>query len=545
MGAMSGGHHRAAEDEEKPGNEVAALVAADAQLRLILESPNIILFSLDREYRYTSFNRNHADTMRAIWGVEISIGQNMLELIGNPADRRKAKRNFDRALNGEEFTLVEAYGDEDLKRTYYEDRYCPTRTPDGEIVGVSVFVTDVTERIRAEEERLELEKRMQEAARLESLGVLAGGIAHDFNNLLASIQGAAELALADLPAGASTRELIGLIERSAVRAAALTGQLLAYSGKGRFVLETFDLSRAVTEMSALLVSSIDKTASLRLQLHTEPLPIHADPSQVSQIVMNLVINASDALQGEEGTVDVRTFRREVSLEELDEIEPACHAAAGEYACLEVVDDGVGMEPAVRTRMFEPFFSTKGTGRGLGLSATLGIVRGHNGILSVRSEPGSGTTILVGFPLAHEDAEDEECTFPASSDSGLDAHILVVDDEDPVRWVAAARLRRAGATVEEATNGREALEILRARRGEFDLVLLDLSMPGIPGDQVHREITALDPGMPVVLMSGFGASESRRRLGDEARATFLAKPFRGQELIAAVRGALAARRPADP
>lgn len=523
--------------------ERAALVAADAQLRLILESPSIILFSLDREYRYTSFNRNHADTMRAIWGVEIAIGRNMLELIGDPADRRKAKRNFDRALAGEEFTLVEAYGDAELKRTYYEDRYCPTRGAGGEIVGVTVFVTDVTERIRAEEERLELEKRMQEAARLESLGVLAGGIAHDFNNLLAGIQGAAELALTDLPRESDLRPLLQIIERSAERAAALTRQLLAYSGKGRFVLETFDLSRAVAEMSELLVSSTEKTSRLVLHLDPDPLPIQADPGQVSQIVMNLVINASDALQGREGIVEVRTSRRTVSLEDLEAFEPACHAAPGEYACVEVVDDGVGMDFAVRSRMFEPFFSTKGTGRGLGLSATLGIVRGHHGILQVRSRPGEGSSILVGFPLVSAEVEGDEDTSRMLSEIALDARVLVVDDEDPVRWVASARLARAGAVVEEAPNGRTALEILRARHHEFDLVLLDLSMPGVSGDQVQREIAALDERLPVVLMSGFGPTESRRRVGEGRRVSFLSKPFRGRDLLEAVRAALADRRSA--
>lgn len=259
-------------------------------------------------------------------------------------------------------------------------------------------VTDITERKWAEEQRRQLERQIQQTQKLESLGVLAGGIAHDFNNLLTIILGNASLALDELPLRSPACDSLWAIEKTALRAAELCRQMLAYSGQGRFVIETIRLNDLISEMVALFKTSISKKAILNLHLQETLPPLRGDPSQIRQVVMNLVINAAEAIGESAGVITVSTGVMHCTRDDLALVYREESLAEGRYVWLEVSDTGCGMDRDIQQRMFEPFFTTKFTGRGLGLSAVLGIVRGHQGALQVDSEPGQGTTFKVLFPL---------------------------------------------------------------------------------------------------------------------------------------------------
>ncbi len=375
----------------------------------------------------------------------------------------------------------------------------------GRIIGISNVTRDITER------RL-FQEQLRETQKLESLGVLAGGVAHDFNNLLVGILGNASLAMDTVPPDSPAWPLLEGVVQASERAAALTGQLLAYSGKGKFVIQPVDLSALVRDIVALLRTSIPRNVELVLDL-SESLPmIDADVSQIQQLIMNLVINAAEAVGESRGSVTVRTSSEE--------------NASGPLVRLEVEDDGCGMDEATRERIFEPFFTTKFTGRGLGLAAALGIVRGHNGRISVETAPGRGSrfTILLsggqGIPATTGAVERRDCR-----GSGV---VLVIDDERVVREMARLALERFGYRVVVAADGRAGLDRLR-ETPEISLVLLDLTMPVMSGEETLREIKQLRPDLPIVLSSGYTEAEALRRFEGMGLAGFLQKPYTAERL----------------
>ena len=398
------------------------------------------------------------------------------------------------------------------------------------IVGTQI---DITDQVRSEAERAGVEARLQQAQKLESLGVLAGGIAHDFNNLLVGILGNASLALLDLEPDAEARQSIAEIEQSAQRAAELTRQLLAYAGKGRYVVESADASSVITEMTPLMRTAIARNASLQMELTTALPRIDVDVNQFRQVVMNLITNASDALDSKPGLISVRTGRRDVSLEYLTDCAPGSAAQPGPFTYVEVHDNGTGMDEATRQRIFEPFFSTKFTGRGLGLAATIGIMRSHHGAICVHSEIGSGTSITLLFPCSTKGsiAGPRSGTRTDAWRSG--GQILVVDDEDSVRAVASALLRRRGFRTQEASDGAKALELFEQQPDAFDLVLLDLTMPGMNGEETVRALRDVRPTVNVLLMSGYNEQEVTAMFEGRSLSGFLQKPFRADDLYASV------------
>lgn len=398
--------------------------------------------------------------------------------------------------------------------------------------------TDITERKWAEEKRLQLERQLQQTQKLESLGVLAGGIAHDFNNLLAIILGNASLALDELPHLSSARNNLSAIEATSLRAAELCRQMLAYSGKGQFVIEDIRLGALIGEMVSLLKSSLSKKAVLNLNLK-EPLPpLRGDPSQVRQVVMNLVINASEAIGERSGSVTISTGVMECSYEYLSDIYMDERIAEGSYVWLQVTDTGCGMDSETQRRIFEPFFTTKFTGRGLGLSAVLGIVRGHRGALKVYSKPSKGTTIKVLFPIAPEGRLTTDAYDEAMLDDWKGAGvILLVDDEESIRAMGNRMLERLGFQVLAAADGRAALEIYRARREEIALVLLDLTMPHMDGAETFRELRRIDPMVRIIMSSGYTESEIAPRFASERLSGFLQKPYALYALAQCLRRAL--------
>lgn len=403
--------------------------------------------------------------------------------------------------------------------------------------GAVVAHIDITERKRAEQQRLVWERKLMEAQKLESLGILAGGIAHDFNNLLASILGSAELALLDLAPDAPAYTSVKHIELATRRAAEMTRQMLAFASKRQILVQPIDLNALVKEMSRLLTASVIR--HVQIQTHFAPdLPlIEADATQIRQVVMNLMMNAAEALERGNGRLTMTTGRRYVDQHYLATTRMLPEAGEGEYVYLEVTDTGQGMDQTTLARIFDPFFTTKQTGHGLGLPAVLAIVRGHKGTVKVESHVGQGTTFTVMFPCTPSVA----CTGPEEQPvqalpEGTNT-ILLIEDEESVCTVIKRMLERLGFTVLAATDGLAGLELFRNYVHTITCVLVDLSVPHLDGAQLLPEIRRIRPGMPVVLMSGYTEEEVAGRFTDSTPPILLSKPFTSHTLREKIRQAM--------
>ena len=413
------------------------------------------------------------------------------------------------------------------------------RDASGSIVGRVGTIDDITEARRAEAARLQLEQQMLRAQKLESLEVLAGGIAHDFNNLLVGVLGNASLALLDLPPGAPAHAPVVDIERAAQRASDLTRQMLAYSGRGQFIVEPVDLSELVVEMGSLLRTVLSRQAILDFDLSPSLPLVEADATQIRQVVMNLITNASDAVGESGGHIHIRTGLQLLAADVAELSYLGDPVAPGEYVYVEVDDTGEGMTAETLARIFEPFFSTKFTGRGLGLAATLGIVRGHRGGIRIRSEPGRGSTFRVLLPVSAASLAPTDVSVLPMHGDGL-AAVLIIDDDETVRVVARRLLERRGFKVVVANDGVEGLDKFRAGEHSFSLVLLDLTMPKMGGAATMAELQRIDPDVRVLITSGYREREVTARFAGMEPAGFVQKPFRAEELYTAVTRALRGR-----
>ncbi len=509
---------------------------SDAVLRAVIESPpNIVIFALDQQYRYLAFNQNHWHTMKAIWGVEIRVGDCMLELIGREDDRVKARENFDRALAGESFSLIEAYGDEELNRRFYEDLYSPIRDANGRVIGLTLYLTDITEQRNQARELEDYRDRLEElveqrtlemlyAQKLESLGVLAGGIAHDFNNLLVGILGAADLALRSPTDPDRVQDHLTRIRNTAIRASELTNQMLAYAGQGPMETEVVNMNELVLEMGQLLQLSIAKTAVLVYELEDTP-PIEADATQIRQVVMNLITNASEALDNRTGTITLRTGVQDPGNEQVETV------------FFDVEDTGVGMDEKTQARLFDPFFTTKFTGRGLGLAAVLGIVRAHNGELFVTSAPGDGSTFRVLIPHTAKQKTPEPVQSRPHREWSGEGMVLVADDEAGVRDICREVLELHGFDVLTTNDGAQCVDVYREHSDQIAVVLLDVTMPRMHGIEAAKQIRQIDPDARIVLFSGYTEPEATKRFQGERVSGFVQKPFRIDVLVTAIRDAI--------
>jgi len=396
------------------------------------------------------------------------------------------------------------------------------------------------ERELAESERIQIERRMQDSQRLESLGVLAGGIAHEFNNLLTAILGNAGLIRLELEEGSPLAEPIEVIEKTSMRAADLCKQMLAYAGKGRFEMARLELNELVADTTDLLRVSLSKKAELEIKLQDDLPRVLADASQLQQIIMNLVINASEAIGDEPGRITVSTDEARLEEKDFDSLLLGAESVPEEVVRLTVSDTGEGMTPDTLKRAFDPFFTTKFTGRGLGLAAVQGIITGHGGGLRVRTEPGQGSTFEVFLPVADRSAGKRAGPVEGAASLPEGLRVLVVDDEEAVRNVAASFLRRWGAEVTTADDGRAGVEAFQRAEGGFDLVLMDYLMPQMNGVEAAREMKALRRDARILMMSGFNEASSVERHEDAGLAGFLQKPFPRDKLRSAIARALNGR-----
>ncbi len=482
-------------------------VTAHHRLDQILDRMPFVAFSLDREGRITSSNR-----------APHAVGLDYLTLTAD-ASRDDVIHALAKAWATGEVQLVRA---EDTSGRWWESRIVGITDPSGaieELLGIALEITA----------QRKLEKKLSDAQKLESLGVLAGGIAHDFNNLLVGIIGNADLALHDVTASSPTHESLVDILTASHRAADLCRQMLAYSGRGRFVVQTVDPREVVEEMTHLLRASIAKTAVLSYAFDPDTKPVDADISQLRQVVMNLITNASDALDGRDGIITLASGTLQADAAYLAHAYLRTDLAPGPYTFIEVSDTGTGMDEETQAHIFEPFFSSKAVGRGLGLAAVSGIVRGHKGAIRVYSELGKGTTIKVLLPASAHEATPTKVPVNHTTNPRVQGVLLVVDDEPAVRRLARRSLERLGFTVLEAEDGHVAVEMYRDQPDKIAAVLLDMTMPVMGGEEAFRQLRVIDPAVRVLLSSGYNEQEATRRFAGKGLAGFLQKPYRASEL----------------
>ncbi len=498
------------------------------QLAAIVESSDDAIIGKTLEGRILTWNSG-AESVYGYPAAE-AIGQSMTFLL--PPDRTDEETEIlERIGRGERVAHFET-----VRRTKNGGlievslTISPIRDEGGRIIGASHVARNITERKRFEEQ-------LRHTQKLESLGVLAGGVAHDFNNLLTGILGNTSLALDTLSASNPARGLLRDVMRASERAAHLTRQLLAYAGKGRFVIEPINFSALVREISGLIQASISKNVQLRLELRDDVPLVEADSSQLQQLVMNLVINGAEAI-GEEGNGTVLVTTGVQNVDEnylLGTFGEPSELTLGTYIALEVHDTGCGMDEAILSRIFDPFFTTKFTGRGLGLAAVQGIVRGHKGAMTVYSRPGKGTTFKVLLPATKQTAASKPA--PAPQVLARNELILVIDDEEMIRRTAKSVLERHGYAVVVAGDGEEGVELFQVLAEKVSAVLLDMTMPIMNGEEAFRRLKAIKPDIQVVLSSGYNEVETMRRFTGKGLAGFIQKPYSSDALAEKMRSVL--------
>jgi len=514
----------------------AALRESEERYRRIVDTAEEGVLTIDPQEKTTFVNPKMAQMLG--YTVEEMIGKALYDFM-DAAARAEAIKHVKRRKQG----IAEQF-DFRLRRKDGSELWMhvstnPVYDANGVYTGALAMMTDITERKQAAVEREKLDRKIRETQKLESFGVLAGGIAHDFNNLLTTILGNASIAAMELPPGSTAIICIEQITEATRNAADLCKQMLAYSGRGHFVIQKLDLGQLVEDTAQILQISISKKVVLRFHQQQDMLPIEADATQIRQVIMNLVINASDAIGDRTGVIRISTGLARVDRTYLSGTLMDTNPPEGEYVYLEVSDTGCGMSSETQAKIFDPFFTTKFTGRGLGLAAVLGILRGHKGAMKVTSEPGRGTTFKLLFPAASVKREH-----PVAAAAALVTHqwrgegaVLVVDDEEPVRKLVCNMMEVMGFTVLSASDGQKCVEIFRAEGNRIRLVLLDMTMPHLDGEETFRELRRLQHDVKVILSSGYSQQSITSQFAGRGLAGFIQKPFRFEELAQAVRSAL--------
>lgn len=451
----------------------------------------------------------------------------------SPELQEKLRHAVTCAASGELATFEATHPAPDGTLHYIDFSLRPVKDSSGTVLFLVPEGRDITERKKAEDERLKLERQLLHTQKLESLGILSGGIAHDFNNLLQALLGNLDLALMKLPQDTPARKNIDNAIKAGRHAAQLTNMMLAYSGKGLFVVTSLNLTELVQENATMLNAAIPKSISLEQHLdHTLPT-IKADAGQLQQVIMNLITNAAEAIGNASGTITLSTGADEYDQSVLNQSLLDAKPVAGRYVWLGVRDNGCGMDDETLHKLFDPFFTTKFTGRGLGMSAVQGIIRAHNGAFLVESVLGGGTAIKVLFPTVNNQTSLPYPVIAAESAQkqaiGHALKILIVDDEDMIREVSTAMLDELGFETLAAASGEDALALFSEHRDSIGIVLLDQVMPGMDGVTVIKELRSIRPDIKVLLASGFSQQEVSERFKGLGLNGYLPKPYTLKDL----------------
>ncbi len=515
----------------------AELHQSEARFKLLVQSMGEMVITLDSNYRVNGIYGSSADVPI---GIAPAIGQNITDFLPDSIaelhirymrlSEQGLPQSFEWTINQHGFEWFLLSSVSSVIHEYNGHQ------------GYVVVVKDVTEMRMAEAERRQLDMKMQQSQRLESLGLMAGGIAHDFNNLLTGVMGHTSLAMSCVPQDHPVYQELVHISTATQYASDLVKQMLAYSGHDSFQKRILDLNNAVRDMTQLLTVSIPKNVKINTELQSGVLAIESDPVQLQQVLMNIVINAGEAIGTAAGQITIRTGNRLIGEDELSNGYMNDGLSAGMYTVVQIIDTGCGMDAETLIRFYDPFFTTKFPGRGLGLAAVLGIMRSHSGGIHVVSRPGEGTTFTLIFPSVSEDvpvevtAADGEDWQPEHQ-----LHALIVDDEEGVRLVATAMLNRLGLTVETACDGQEGVNLVTASPSKYDLIVLDLTMPNMGGEEALEHIRQLCPDIPVVISSGYTEIEMELHSDERRFDAFLQKPYRLEQVKQVISQVMRARQ----
>ena len=509
--------------------------------KLILDSAADGIVGLDRDGRFTFVNPAAARMLRAT-GDDL-IGQSACQVLfpsrPSPAENDRSDCPVRSALKSGQGLLRTEDQFSRVDGSCFPVEYSAALMRDGnDVVGAVLEFKDVTEQRRTEDERRLLEARIQQAQKLESLGLLAGGIAHDLNNTLVGVQGNACIALDQLPKDADLHRRLQRIVGACKRASKVIQQMLAYAGHVTCETSPLDLNHLIEDMTEFMRAGVPKSITLLTKLEPELPRTDGDTGQLQQVITNLLVNAVEAIGDALGRITMSTESIRLHAEDIARAFPGQELTPGAYACLHVEDNGRGMSAETLQRIFEPFFSQKGAGRGLGLAAMRGIVRAHRGAIAVDSKPGQGTRFTVVFPALIQPAPKEHAPQPEPRTRfQTGATVLVVDDEYEVRDVVRDMLTARGLKVLTAEDGAHAVKTFKDHVDTIDVVLLDMAMPGKSGDVVLREILAIRPDAKVIVSSGFIEESVSSRFGDAKPAAFLYKPFTPDTLMDRIDGVL--------
>ncbi|PIK70768.1 hybrid sensor histidine kinase/response regulator, partial [Methylobacterium frigidaeris] len=502
----------------------------------VFEITDALVCALGPDFRLLAINRAYADEFEAIYGIRPRVGDDLIGLLAHvPEQQAQARAIWTRALSGEAFTLIEEFGDPDRKRPSYELAFTPLRDAEGRRIGAFQYATDVTQRLRDQEQLAKAEEALRQAQKMEAVGQLTGGVAHDFNNLLTIIRSSVDLLRKpDLPEE-RRRRYMDAVSDTVDRAAKLTGQLLAFARRQPLRPEVFDVGGRIASTADMLASVTGARIRVVVEAPTTACHVLADPSQFDTALINMAVNARDAMEGE-GTLILRLECRRGL--------PAIRGHAGTsgpFVAISVIDQGTGIAPAELPHIFEPFFTTKevGKGTGLGLSQVIGFAKQSGGDVDVASELGRGTTFTLYLPQAEPPAA-EVAHQPRAALDGQALCILVVEDNLDVGRFCTQILEELGHGTVWARNGEEALAEIERDPDRFDAVFSDVVMPGMGGIALARRLRALLPDLPIILTSGY--SDVLAREGTHGF-DLVRKPYSAAQVAEAFRAVPGRRRTA--